>query len=160
MMIPSGQRGARVGSDPLSDPAGEVHTHLAISGRVGVVIFSVPDMSQGPSQRRWSRILANDPASMLPDSVALVLVEDMAAAGPFRDEARHDMTDQFKRKKRPLLLLDESGAIFQQYQISRNRTEILIFDQGGRLRDVEQNLDDQQATIGRIKSITSELQRR
>jgi hypothetical protein len=157
MMVPLGQRGEEVDENPLGDPAGAVHGRLAIGGRVGVVIFSVPDMSQGPSQRRWSRFLADDPASMLPGSVALVLVENMAEAGPFQEQARHEMAEQFKRKKRPFLLLDDTGATFRRYEIPRDRTEILVFDQSGRLRDVEQDLDDQQATIARIKTITSQL---
>ncbi len=149
--------GEKVGRTPLKDPAGVSHTHLALEGRVGVVIFSVPDMSQGPSQRRWSAFLANDPASRVSDRVALVLVENMALAGAFSGEARDKMKEQFVTKKRPFLLLDETGETFRQFRIPRDRTEILIFDRSGTVRDVEQDLDDRAATIARIKAITSQL---
>ena len=144
-------------ADTLQDPAGKPHHRLAVDGKIGVVIFSVPDMSQGPSQRRWSRILASDPSSRLPDSVALVLVENMALSGPFRDEARDDMQKQFTAKKRPFLLLDESGNVSKRFGILRDRTEVLIFDQKGQLRDVEDNLDNRDQVEARIKSVVAGL---
>jgi hypothetical protein len=160
MNLPGWVADHRVLRGRLQDPDGVGHKDLDIPGRVGVVIFSVPDMSQGPSQRRWSDLLARDPKDKISDRIGLVLVENMAAAGAFRDDAQDDMKQQFATRKRPFLLLDETGETFKRYGIPRDRTVILIFDQSGTLRDVEENLDDRDATLSRIKTFTTQLMSR
>ena len=157
MNLPPGMETARAGGVTLHDPDSLSHPRLDLGGRVGVVIFSVPDMSQGPSQRRWSAFLADKPESRVSDKIALVLVENMAEAGPFKEEARSNMKEKFALKKRPFLLLDETGATCQRFGILRDRTEILIFDKTGALRDVEQDLSDKDQTIARVKAITAQL---
>ncbi len=96
--------------------------------------------------------------SKLPESVFLVLFEDMAHAGMFKGIARDDLKKQFTKGSRPLVVLDETGTIFQKYGVPRDKTEILIYDKDGVLRDVESELDDSDKTVARIHAITRELQ--
>ena len=69
------------------------------------------------------------------------------------------MQKKFAIKKRPFPLLDETGDTFKRFGIPRDRTEILVFDKQGTLRDVEQELGDQQKTDERLKAITQELEK-
>ncbi len=88
----------------------------------------------------------------------LVLFEDMAHAGMFKGVARSDLKKQFTKGSRPLVVLDETGSIFTKYGVPRDKTEILIYDKKGVLRDVEADLRDSDKTVGRIHSITRALQ--
>ena len=114
-------------------------------------------MSQGGRQEKWSHLLANQPATMISDSVALVLVEDMSQAGAFKGAALDNMKKQFTPYSRPFLILDQTGAILKEFGVPRGRTEILIYDKQSMLRDVETDLDDQDVTVQRIKTITMRL---
>ena len=92
--------------------------------------------------------------------MVLVLFEDMAHAGMFKGIARSDLKKQFTKGSRPLVVLDETGAIFAKYGVPRNKTEILIYDKKGGLRDVESDLDDEAKTVARIHAIVRTLQAR
>jgi hypothetical protein len=158
MRVPPGSYARRLGATVLADPLGTPHTRRDAAGKVLVAIFSAPTMSQGGYQEKWSSLLADQPATRLPGEVMLVLFEDMSQAGMFQGMARDDMKKQFVKGSRPLLILDESGATFKKIGIPRNRTQILIYDKTGTLRDVEQDLGDVDATVRRIRAITRQLQ--
>jgi hypothetical protein len=158
MQIPPGDYTHQLGSGSLDDPSGAPHTRREAAGKVIVAIFSIPNMSQGGYQEKWSNLLADQADTKLPRSVFLVLFEDMAHAGLFKGIARSDLKQQFTKGSRPLVVLDETGAIFKKYGVPRDRTEILIYDKKGALRDVETDLTDSDKTVARIHSITRALQ--
>ena len=89
--------------------------------------------------------------------MALFLVEDMSQAGAFKGMALDNMKKQFTPSSRPFLILDQTGAILKEFGVPRGKTEILIYDKGSSLRDVETDLDDQDLTVQRIKAITTLL---
>ncbi len=160
MHIPPGDYARQIGNGSLEDPSGAPHTRRDAAGEVVVAIFSIPNMSQGGYQEKWSDLLASQSDTKLPKSVFLVLFEDMAHAGMFKGIARSDLKQQFTKGSRPLVVLDETGAIFQKYGVPRDKTEILIYDKKGNLRDVEADLADADtaATVARIHAITRALQ--
>jgi hypothetical protein len=160
MHIPPGNYTRQLGNGSLDDPSGAAHTRRDANGEVIVAIFSIPNMSQGSYQEKWADLLAHHPGTKLPKSVFLVLFEDMAHAGMFKGIARSDLKQQFTKGSRPLVVLDETGAIFEKYGVPRDKTEILIYDKKGALRDVEADLSDSDETVKRIHLITSSLQKK
>jgi hypothetical protein len=160
MQIPPGDYTRQLGNGSLDDPSGAPHTRREAAGQVIVAIFSIPNMSQGSYQEKWSNLLADQSDTKLPKSVFLVLFEDMAHAGLFEGIARSDLKKQFTKGSRPLVVLDETGAIFKKYGVPRDKTEILIYDKKGVLRDVEADLSesDSEKTVTRIHAITRALQ--
>ena len=91
MQIPPGDYARHLGNGSLDDPSGAPHTRREAAGKVIVAIFSIPNMSQGDYQEKWSNLLADQPDTKLPKSVFLVLFEDMAHAGMFKGIARSDL---------------------------------------------------------------------
>ena len=157
MVIPPGYFAQNIGKSSLADPSGVTHTREDVAGRVVVAIFSAPDMSQGDRQEKWSDLLSTQPETRVPMTIALVLVEDMTQAGLFRGMALSSMKKQFAPHQRPFLILDQTGEVFKKFGVPQNHTVILIYDKAGKLRDVEQNLDDEAGVISRIKAITKKL---
>ena len=157
MHVPPGTHATQFAATPLKDPAGKTHTSQELHGKVVVVIMSAPNSSQGGAQQKWSKLLADQEDTKLPAKVSLMLVEDMPEAGMFKGIAMDKMKKEFKPDSRPLLLLDEDGHVFSRFGVPKDKTEILIFDKHGRLRDVETKLDDQSTTVQRIKAITTKL---
>jgi len=159
MQLPPGNYAHKIGSRPIADPSGATHTRQEVAGRVCVAIFSAPNMSQGDRQEKWSNLLANKAKTKVSDDVVLVLVEDMSQAGPFKGMALDSMKKQFTPHSRPFLILDQDGSVFKKFGVPRDKTEILIYDKTGTLRDVETKLgeDDEDDTIRRIKAITRKL---
>jgi hypothetical protein len=160
MQIPAGDYTRQLGNGSLDDPSGVPHTRREAAGQVIVAIFSIPNMSQGSYQEKWSNLLADQSDTKLPKSEFLVLFEDMAHAGLFEGIARSDLKKQFTKGSRPLVVLDETGAIFKKYGVPRDKTEILIYDKKGVLRDVEADLNGSNSdkTIARIHAITRALE--
>jgi hypothetical protein len=158
MQIPPGDYTRQLGSGSLDDPSGVAHTRRDAAGKVIVAIFSIPNMSQGSYQEKWAKLLAHEPDTELPKSDFLVLFENMSQAGMFKGIARSDMKQQFTKGSRPLVVLDETGVIFKKYGVPSDKTEILIYDKKGALRDVEADLSDTDATVHRIHAITKKLQ--
>ncbi len=157
MHVPPGGQATQFASTPLKDPTGKTHTSQEVSGKVVVVIMSAPNSSQGDAQKKWSKLLAEQADTKLPRKVSLMLVEDMPEAGIFKGVALDKMKKEFKPDSRPLLLLDQDGHVFSRFGVPKDKTEILIFDKHGKLRDVETQLDDQATTVQRIKAITTKL---
>jgi len=157
MNLPEGNYATHIGTRPIADPSGVTHTRKEIAGKVVVGIFTAPNMSQGDVQEKWANLLANQSDTKISDDVALFLVEDMSQAGMFKGIARGDMKKEFTPKSRPFLILDEDGSVLKKFGVPRGTTRILIYDKNGTLRDVEENLDDQDQTIHRIKAITRRL---
>jgi hypothetical protein len=158
MHIPPGDYTRQLGNGTLDDPSGAAHTRRDATGQVIVAIFSIPNMSQGSYQEKWAKLLAHQPDTKLSSSVFLVLFENMSQAGMFKGIARSDMKQQFTKGSRPLVVLDETGAIFKKYGVPSDKTEILIYDKKGALRDVESDLSDADATVHRIHGISKKLQ--
>ena len=157
MYLPDGNYATHIGTRSIADPSGATHTRKEIAGKVVVGIFTAPNMSQGNVQEKWADLLANQPDSKISDDVALFLVEDMSQAGMFKGIARGDMKKEFTPNSRPFLILDEDGSVLKKFGVPHGTTRILIYDKNGTLRDVEENLDDQDATVHRIKAITERL---
>ncbi|MCE0484513.1 MAG: hypothetical protein LV479_09775 [Methylacidiphilales bacterium] len=157
MYLPEGNYATHIGTRTISDPSGATHTKKEVAGKVVVAIFSAPNMSQGGRQEKWSDLLANQPATKLSDDVALFLVEDMSQAGMFKGMALDQMKKEFTPKSRPFLILDQDGSVLKRFGVPRGSTQILIYDKNGTLRDVETDLDNQDKTIYRLKSITKRL---
>jgi len=157
MVVPPGNYQRHLGTAKLEDPSGRSHTKNDVAGKVVVAIFSIPDMSQGDTQQKWSDLLATNASTKVSDRVDLVLVEDMSQAGMFKGVARDSMKKDFTPDSRPFLILDETGDVFKSFGVPKGKTEILIYDKKGVLRDVETNLDDEATTVHRIKVITSRL---
>jgi len=157
MNLPEGNYATHIGTRPIADPSGATHTRKEIAGKVVVGIFTAPNMSQGDIQEKWANLLANQPDTKISDEVALFLVEDMSQAGMFKGIARGDMKKEFTPNSRPFLILDEDGSVLKKFGVEHGRTEILIYDKNGTLRDVETDLNDQDTTIHRIKAITHRL---
>jgi hypothetical protein len=157
MVLPEGNYATHIGTRSIADPSGATHTRKEIAGKVVVAIFSAPNMSQGDKQEKWSDLLATQHDTKLSDEIALFLVEDMSQAGWFKGIALSDMKKQFTPHSRPFLILDEDGSVLKKFGVPRGATQILIYDKNGTLRDVETDLDDQDKTIHRIKSITRRL---
>lgn len=155
MTVPPGDYLRQLGGSPLRDPAGVTHTDAEVKGRVAAIIFSVPDPSQGGRQRKWAAALADDPATRVPKTAALVLIEDMAQSG-FAAMARDDMKRQYTPGSRPALLLDETGAITKHFGIPRDRTQILIYDKSGVLRHVE-TANPSPESAARVRKIVGTL---
>jgi hypothetical protein len=157
MFLPEGNYATHIGTRSIADPSGATHTRKEIAGKVVVGIFTAPNMSQGDIQEKWANLLANQPDTKISEDVALFLVEDMSQAGMFKGIARGDMKKEFTPNSRPFLILDEDGSVLKKFGVPRGHTQILIYDKNGTLRDVETDLDDQDQTIHRIKSITRRL---
>ncbi|MDE1169747.1 MAG: hypothetical protein PW734_00835 [Verrucomicrobium sp.] len=157
--VPDGNYAHRFGGGVLKDPDGKTYTAGQLRGKVVVAIFSAPNISQGGTQERWADALATNPATKVPDSVALFLVEDMTQAGMFAGMARDSMKKSYTPGTRPILVLDETGAVFRKFGVKRNATELLIYDPHGALRDVETDLSDIPATAKRVRAICRMLQR-
>ncbi len=155
--LPPGNYARQIDTRPLSDPSGTTHTRKEVKGKVVVAIFSAPNMSQGGRQEKWSDLLATQPGTKISPKVALFLVEDMSQAGMFKGIALDDMKKQFTPNSRPFLILDQDGSILRKFDVPRNQTAILIYDKRSQLRDVETDLDDQDATIHRVQVITAKL---
>ena len=160
MVVPPGNYARHLGTGSLDDPSGVAHTPREAAGHVIVAIFSIPNMSQGGYQEKWSNLLAQQSDTKLPRSVFLVLFENMAQAGMFKGIARSDMKDQFTKGSRPLVVLDETGSIFKKYGVPPDKTEILVYDKKGKLVDVEQDLSNDDVTLRRLHAITRKLQER
>ncbi len=158
MVIPPGDYAKKMGDHTMADPSGTTHTKADVAGKVVVAIFTIPNMSHGDTQEKWSKILANDPPTKVSDRVFLVLVEDMSQAGWTKGMARSQMKKEFTSGSRPFLVLDETGDVIKRFGVPPNTTRILIYDKQGQLRDVEVNLKDTAKTDKRIKDITQELQ--
>jgi hypothetical protein len=158
MVVPPGNYTRQLGNGSLADPSGVAHTRREAKGQVIVAIFSIPNMSQGSYQEKWANLLAHQSDTKLPNSVFLVLFENMAQAGMFKGIARSDMKEQFTKGSRPLVVLDETGAIFKKYGVPDDKTEILIYDKTGALVDVEQDLSATDTTVRRLHVITKKLQ--
>jgi len=157
MNLPPGNYATHIGTRSIADPSGATHAKKEIANKVVVGIFTAPNMSQGDTQEKWANLLANESATKISDEVALFLVEDMSQAGMFKGIARSDMKKEFTPKSRPFLILDEDGSVLKKFGVATGRTEILIYDKRGTLRDVENDLADQDKTIHRIKAITHQL---
>ena len=160
MNVPPGSNYMQnIGLHSLADPSGHVHTRQEVAGKVCVAIFSAPNMSQGDRQERWSHLLADKPETKLSSQVALILVEDMTQAGAFKQMALDSMKKSFTPHSRPFLILDEDGKVFKKFGVVRDKTEILVYDKRGNLRDVETKLgeDDEENTVRRLKAITQKL---
>jgi hypothetical protein len=157
MNLPDGNYAKHLGTHSLADPSGKTHSRQEVKDKVVVGIFTAPNMSQGDVQQKWADLLANNSDTKLSDEVALILVEDMSQAGWFKGVARGDMKKDFTPASRPFLIIDEDGSVLKRFGVPHGTTRILIYDKNGTLRDVEENLDDQDATIHRIKSITHRL---
>ena len=155
--IPSGYSKQRIGTIKLADPSGAFHSRSEIAGKVVVIIFSIPSMSQGDRQETWAGLLADNPKTKVSDAVGLVLIEDMSQAGMFKGIARDRMKKEFKPDSRPFLILDETGISRKRWGVPENKTQIMIYDKQGLLRDIETNLDLQDATLHRIQAITHQL---
>jgi len=157
MNLPEGDYAKHLGTRTLTDPSGTTHSKKEIAGKVVVGVFTAPNMSQGDTQEKWANLLANEPSTKISDEVGLFLVEDMSQAGMFKGMALSSMKKQFTPKSRPFLILDQDGSVLKRFGVPRGTTRILIYDKNGTLRDVEENLDDQDTTIQRVKSITKRL---
>lgn len=157
MNLPAGNYATQLGTGSLADPSGTTHTRQEVKNKVVVGIFSAPNMSQGGRQEKWSDLLATQPSTKVPDKVALILVEDMTQAGMFKGMALDSMKKQFTPNSRPFLILDQDGSVLKRFGVPHGTTRILIYDKRGKLRDVEENLDDQNVTVQRIKVITKRL---
>jgi predicted transcriptional regulator len=157
MNMPQGNYATHLGTRALKDPSGATHTSQEVKGKVVVGIFSAPNMSQGGRQEKWSDLLATQPDTKVSNDVALVLVEDMTQAGMFKGMALDSMKKQFTPNSRPFLILDEDGSVLKKFGVAHNKTVILIYDKTGKLRDAEENLDDQATTVHRVKVITKKL---
>jgi hypothetical protein len=157
MNMPPGNYATQLGTRSIADPSGATHTREDVKGKVVVAIFSAPNMSQGGRQEKWSDLLANKPDTKVSDKVGLFLVEDMSQAGMFKGMALDSMKKQFTPTSRPFLVLDQDGSFLKKFGVPRGKTVILIYDKRSKLRDVEENLDDQDTTIYRIKVITQKL---
>jgi len=157
MNIPPGDYAKKLGNNSFADPDGKRHSRQQVIGRVVVAIFTAPIMSQGDVQQKWANLLATDPSTKLPDTVALFIIEDMSQAGWFKGIARDDMKKAFTEDSRPFLLMDERGEAFKRFGVGRGRTQVLIYDKTGTLRDVETDLKDTDLTVKRIKAITALL---
>ena len=157
MNIPPGNYAHQLGTRALKDPSGAEHSRQEVAGKVVVGIFTAPNMSQGDTQEKWSKILADDPATKLSEEVSLILVEDMSQAGMFKGIARSDMKKEFTPNSRPFLILDENGDVLKKFGVDRNKTEILIYDKKGKLRDVETDLSNQDLVAHRVKEISKKL---
>ena len=157
MNMPPGNYTTQLGTGSIADPSGATHTRQEVKGKVVVAIFSAPNMSQGDRQEKWSDLLANKPDTKLSDRIGLFLVEDMSQAGMFKGMALDSMKKQFTPTSRPFLILDQDGSFLKKFGVPRGQTVILIYDKRGKLRDVENNLDDEDMTIRRIHVITGRL---
>lgn len=157
MNLPAGNYATQLGTRSLADPSGATHTRQEVKHKVVVGIFSAPNMSQGGRQEKWSDLLATQPDTKISDKVALILIEDMTQAGMFKGMALDSMKKQFTPNSRPFLILDEDGSVLKRFGVPHGTTRILIYDKTGKLRDVEDNLDDQATTVGRVKVITKKL---
>jgi hypothetical protein len=155
--LPPGDYAKKIDTIPLSDPSGTTHTQQEVKGKVVVAIFSAPNMSQGGTQEKWSKLLAVDPDTKLSDSVALVLIEDMSQAGAFKGIALNNMKAQFTPQSRPFLILDQTGDILKRFGVPRGKTAILIYDKRSTLRDVELDLSNQDLVLKRVTAITGTL---
>jgi len=157
--LPASDYVRMLGAYELADPSGAMHTEQEVTKKVCIVIFTVPDMNQGDMQQAWSDLLANKPETKVPDTVALLLLEDISQAGFFKDMALDSMKKQFTPQSRPLVLMDQDGGFCKRFGLPPDTTEIFIYDKKGVLRDVETKLgeDDQDATMARIKTITQIL---
>ncbi|SDT95582.1 hypothetical protein SAMN05444156_1045 [Verrucomicrobium sp. GAS474] len=155
MTIPPGDYAREMGDQTLKDPAGGRHFSADVKGYVVVVIFSVPDLSQGGRQKKWAKFLAEEGATRLPRAVKFALIEDMAQSG-LSGMARDEMKKEFAPKARPLLLLDETGAITHGFGIPRDRTQVLVYDKKGRLRHVE-TANPTPESAGRVRQIAALL---
>lgn len=155
MTVPADGYLRRLDNDALLDPAGVRHSTDRVRGRVVVILFSIPDLGQGDNQKRWSALLADDPDTRLPKSAAFALIEDMAQAG-FPGLARDEMRRKFSPGERPVLLLDEKGAMTKRFGIPRDRTQVLIYDKSGILRHVETR-DPTPAAAADVKRIVTAL---
>jgi hypothetical protein len=153
MTMPSGYFAQNIGKSALADPSGVTHTKQEVAGKVVVALFSAPTPSQGDLQKQWSTGLA----AALPKSVAFVLVEDMTEAGMFKGIALSDMKSEFSPKDRPFLILDQDGAFVKKFGVPKDKTVVLIYDPKGKLRDVEENLDNASAETKRIVAIARQL---
>lgn len=116
----------------LRDPQGILHTSTGQLAQPVVAIFSVPSMAQGGNQEKWSQCLAEDPKTKLPNSVGLYLIEDMKQSG-FSEMARDRMKKEYGKGDRPILLLDETGAIGKEFGIPRNTTCVLVYSRENKL---------------------------
>jgi hypothetical protein len=157
MNMPPGNYATQLGTRSIADPSGATHTREEVKGKVVVAIFSAPNMSQGDRQEKWSDLLANKPETKLSNRIRLFLVEDMSQAGMFKGMALDSMKKQFTPTSRPFLILDQDGSFLKKFGVPRGQTVILIYDKRGKLRDVENNLDDEDMTIRRIHVITGRL---
>lgn len=155
MHIPEGNYAKKLGNRSLDDPSGKSHTKQEVINRVVVAIFSVPNMSQGSKQERWSELLADDSTTKLNEKIALVLIEDMKQSS-FKGVARKRMEKEFHPKERPFLLLDETGEIREKFGVPKNATAVLIYDKKSNLRHVENNPPTHDSAQ-RIKMIAESL---
>ena len=157
MKMPPGAYAKKLGDNSLADPTGKMHSRQQVKGKVVVAIFTAPTMSQGDLQKKWAKLLADDPATKVPDTVSLFIIEDMSQAGMFKGVARDKMKASFTENSRPFLLEDVKGELFKRFGVGKGRTEVLIYDKTGTLRDVEADLKETDPAVKRIKAITTKL---
>ena len=158
MTIPPGHYAKKMGNNTVKDSSGAVYGKEDVKGRVCVAIFITPNLAEGV-KRHWAYLLADKPSTKLPNSVALVMIENIAAAGGFKKMPMTATRSDFVKGERPLTVLDYSGRVFKRFGISDKKTQILIFDKKGRLRDVESDLSDRVLTLKRIRAITAHLEK-
>jgi hypothetical protein len=147
----------RLGSGAIADPTGKIHTRAEVKGKVVLILFSAPNMSQGNVQEKWSKLLADDPKTKVDDRVVLALFEDMTQAGMFKGIALDDMKKDFTPDSRPIVGIDQTGEFFKHFGIPRDTTQILIYDKQSKLRDVDPDLSDESTVTHRVKVITNKL---
>jgi predicted transcriptional regulator len=82
----------------------------------------------------------------------------MTQAGLFKGIALSEMKKEFSPHDRPFLILDQDGAVVKKFGVTKDKTVVLIYDQKGKLRDVEENLGNQSAETNRIVAIAKQLQ--
>jgi hypothetical protein len=139
----------------LRDPQGVLHTSTGQLTQPVVAIFSVPSMAQGGNQEKWSQRLAEDPKTKLPKSVGFYLIEDMKQTG-FSEMARDRMKKEYGKGDRPILLLDETGAIGKEFGIPRNTTCILVYSRENRLVHSEMGPATDEA-VARVRKKVAQL---
>ena len=113
----------------LKDPYDKEHSATAFKGKPTVLILTIPNVKHGDRQSRWSRWLKK---KGWPDSVNFVLVQDMSQSN-VKDKARASMKKKFKPDTKPLLLLDETGAVRRSFRVQNDETVLLIFDKTGKV---------------------------
>lgn len=128
---------ASIPAGSLPDPHGNVYSTDGKLSRPVLGIFSVPNLTQGARQEKWADYLADQEETRVPSGVGFYLIEDMEATA-FREMARKRMEQVYKTGARPVVLLDEKGAMRKKFGIPEGKTVILLYDKKNHLRYVEE----------------------